>query len=203
MIKYIFDFDGVICNSTSVIYEIHNKLAKKYGLKKINSKEEFVRIIDNHNIERSMEKDEITNYYSECNKYYNSKLNNLELFPYIKKIINEARDEIVIITSTYEEYVYKILKRCGIKNNVNVIGKSTKPNKTDRLKLYLENNKVNKEDIIYIGDTIDDYLFCEKCGIKMIGTNYGYSDLTEIKDKLLYLFNTDKELYEYIKRRML
>ena len=202
MITYIFDFDGVICDSKKVIYEIHNKLAKKYGLRNINNSYEYLKYIDNNNIERVIEEKEIKDYYIECNKYYNSKLDELKLFPYIKKIINESKDRIVIITSTYEDFVYKVLKNCGIKKDVYVLGKSVKPNKTDRLEIYLEKNNVKKDDIIYIGDTMNDYLFCEQCGIKMIGTNYGYSDLTQIEDKLLYLFNTDKDLYEYIKRRM-
>lgn len=201
MTKYIFDFDGVICNSTNISYEIHNKLAKDYGLKSINNKKEYLKIIDNHNIERKIE-GKVKDYYSQCNEYYNNNLDNINLYPYIKKTINESKDEIVIITSTYEEFVHKILKQCGIEKKLYVIGKSTKGSKPERLELYLENNKVKKEDIIYIGDTINDYLFCEKCGIRMIGVNYGYSNLTGIKDRLLYLFNTDKELYEYIKRRM-
>ena len=43
-----------------------------------------------------------------------------------------------------------------------------------------------------------DYIFCKKSGIRMIGSNYGYSNLKKIENELVMLFETDKDLYDYL-----
>lgn len=75
---------------------------------------------------------------------------------------------IVIITSNYEKIVRQILIDNEIDNDVIVIGKETGTNKSNRLNLYIKKNNLKRDEIVYIGDTYDDYLFCTKEKIKMI-----------------------------------
>lgn len=195
---YIFDFDGVIGNSRDLTFDIHNSIASKYGLDKVHSQDDYLNIVDNFNWKKIMKDEDIVKYYSECNKYYEKNLSKVKLYPYIKKLLQNSSKEIVIITSTFEKFVYDILKYNGIDKKINVIGKKTKPSKIERFELFLDNNKIKRENIIYIGDTMYDYIFCKKSGIRMIGSNYGYSNLKKIENELVMLFETDKDLYDYL-----
>ena len=194
---YIFDFDGVIADSSDLAYSIHNDIASKYGLKFIKNQNEYLDIIDNSNLKKVLSDEFINKYYDESNNYYKKRISSIKLYPHMHKLFENSM-RIVIITSTYEEFVYSILKNNGITSDVVVLGKSLESSKVKRFEIFMNENKCDKDNIIYIGDTISDYLFCEKCNIKMIGSNYGYSNLEKIKTKLLRLCNSDKELYDYI-----
>ena len=63
----------------------------------------------------------------------------------------------------------------------------------------LEKKELKREDLFYIGDTIDDYNFCQQVGLPMLGSNYGFSDLTEIEESLIGLASTPEELVEKVK----
>ena len=194
---FIFDFDGVMCDSTGCAYQAHNLIAKKYGLNMIFSSDDFLNIIDNHNLSKNILDEDIMNYYDEFNAIYEKKLSKIKIFKNAKKFLLSKKN-IVIITSNYEKIVRQILIDNEIDNDVIVIGKETGTNKSNRLNLYIKKNNLKRDEIVYIGDTYDDYLFCTKEKIKMIGVNFGYSNLEKIKNKLMKLFFTDESLYEYI-----
>ena len=198
----IFDFDGVIGNSREVGYAMHNNVREKYGLPPIENQKDFLRVIDNGHIKEFLEATKITDYYLDCNAYYEERLKNVELFPAMKSLLQDASHDIIIISSIPDRFIRTILEQHGIEG-VGVYGKETAKTKKERFAIALDERNLSKDDIIYIGDTIDDFHFCEQVGIPMIGSNYGYSDLSEIKDSLLGLKEEPEELVEWIKPHML
>lgn len=198
----VFDFDGVLGNSRDVGYAMHNNINEKYSLPKITNREEYLNVIDNGHLKEKIDSDSITNYYLECNDYYSKRLKNITLFPAIKELLKSSPKDIIIISSSPDSFIKEILKQEGIED-VTIYGKETAKSKKERFEMLLKDRDINKEDIIYIGDTIDDYKFCNQVGISMIGSNYGYSNLEEIKDYLLLLVHSSEELVEVVKQYML
>ena len=130
---FIFDFDGVMCDSTGCAYQAHNLIAKKYGLNMIFSSDDFLNIIDNHNLSKNILDEDIMNYYDDFNAIYEKKLSKIKIFKNAKKFLLSKKN-IVIITSNYEKIVRQILIDNEIDNDVIVIGKETGTNKSNRFK---------------------------------------------------------------------
>lgn len=200
--KFVFDFDGVIGNSMNVGYAMHNFVREKYGLPIIEGPQDYLMVIDNNHLSNFMDFDRIRNYYLECNAYYEAHLSKIKLFPAMKELLKDSSYDIIIISSCPDSFIREILKSNGI-DKITVYGKEVAKSKKERFAMLLEDKNISKEDIIYIGDTIDDFHFCEQVGIPMIGSNYGYSDLSGLKDLLLELMEQPEELVEYIKPKML
>ena len=200
MLNIIFDFDGVIADSRDLAYDIHNRIADKYGLSKINSPDDYLNVIDDYNWNKLVDQATIENYYNICNKEYAKRMDSISLYPFMEKLLKDHDINVAIITSTYSDFVRKILHNNGIDKDIEILGKETRPSKKERFELYIKNNQINKNNVVYIGDTIHDYLFCESVGIRMIGCNYGYSNLKSIESKLMKLVNSDQDLYDYLRK---
>ncbi len=198
----VFDFDGVIGNSRDIIYAIHNDIHKKYGLPKITNRDEFLSVIDNGHLKEQLEEETIRKYHTECNEGYSNRLSNITLFPAIKTLLQRTTQDIIIISSNPDSFIKAILQKEGIEEAI-VYGKEVAKTKRERLEMLLKDKGLSKDKIIYIGDTIDDYNFCAREGISMIGSNYGYSNLDDIKDNLISLVESENELVELIKPYML
>lgn len=198
----VFDFDGVIVNSRKVGYAIHNSIREKYGLPPIESQNDYLRIIDNGCIKKFLDPDRIKNYYLECNVCYKSYLNEIEMFYALKNLFQNTTEEIIIISSSPDCIIRKVLKNNEIER-VSIYGKEKAKTKIERFALLLRDKNIKNDDIIYIGDTIDDYNFCKQVGVPMVGSNYGYSNLSKIKDLLSKLVEQPEELVESIKQYML
>lgn len=120
----------------------------------------------------------------------------------MKKLLQETPKDIIIISSSPDSFIREILESNEIKKS-SIYGKELAKTKKERFEMLLSERKISKDDIIYIGDTVDDYLFCKQVGVSMIGLNYGYSNLTKIKDSLLDLKEHPVELVESIRQYML
>ena len=195
---YVFDFDGVIANSIEVGYQVHNSISEKYDLPKIETQKDYLRIIDNGHLKDFLNYDIITEYYLESNLRYKSNLSKIKLFPAMKKILQDLDENIIIISSNPDSFIGNILENNEI-DKVIIYGKEKAKSKKERFELLLKEQNIQKCDIIYIGDTIDDYHFCREVNIPMVGSNYGYSDLSEISDSLLDIKESPEELVELIK----
>ena len=197
----VFDFDGVIANSIEVGYAMHNNIKDKYNLPLVSSKNDYLEVIDNSHINNRLN-DKVSDYYKECNDYYRKRIKDIRLYPRIKELLLEKKKPLYIISSSPEEFLKEILEREDIKDAI-IYGKGKIKTKRDRFEILLKEHKLSKEDILYVGDTIDDYNFCTSVGIPMLGSNYGYSNLESIKDKLYGLKSSEEKLIETIKPFML
>lgn len=209
MIKYlIWDFDGVLCNSTTEAYRVHNEICSKFKqLPFINSKEEYNLLINNKYdvaLSKYLTKNEIEEYF---NMHRQIMFKNR----YKLKVFNEVLDEIInfkvpsiILTATFEKMVKDVLennKYSFEKLFKLIIGRETKGGKTEKIKILCEQLEVNNEEIIYIGDTMNDIMFCNEQGIQIIVVSYGYASFKELinHNNVINLCNTQKELIKCIK----
>lgn len=191
--SFVFDFDGVIGDSRVIGYAIHNQIKDKYGLPPIKNQDDYWKVIDDGHLENYLTSERIALYYRDCNYLYESQLSMIGLFPYIKALLRNATQKIIIVSSNPDSFIRRIIQMQGIDNAV-IYGKEKAKTKKERIALLLEQNDLSIDNLIYIGDTIDDFRFCGQMGIPMIGSNYGYSNLTSVKDSLVCLIQTEEDL---------
>ena len=94
MIKYfIWDFDGVICNSVDLAFKTHNEICKEYKqLPQILSKHDYAKIIESgydESLMRHLTKEELSDYFFKHREKIYEKRSELRLFPIV---INEIKN---------------------------------------------------------------------------------------------------------------
>lgn len=207
MIKYlIWDFDGVLCNSKHEAFSAHNKICKKFQkLPHIYNETDYAEVFNcqyDMAIAKYLSKEEIEEYFETHRKIMISKKDSYNLYEKIFQCINHFKQKSIIITSTSAELVRYIIKNNGYNSNifVEIIGRETEGSKSIKLIDLCSRYNLNKEkEIIYIGDTLNDVITCEKLNIPVIAISYGYSDKKAFTNKnVLTICECQEELIDFI-----
>lgn len=206
MIKYIFwDFDGVLCDSKDICFKVHNKLQEKYKtLPIINDSFDYAKLMNagyDNSLEKHLSKEQKDNYLFEHRELMYSKRDEFKLFTKVIEFIKNRKIPSIIITATYEKLVNDVLYNNGYSKDMflDILGRETKNGKVERFNYICKKLDINKSEIIYIGDTLNDVDFCNKVGINIVCVGYGYSpkEIFATED-FLKLCNNQEELIEYL-----
>lgn len=208
MIKYIiWDFDGVICDSKNIAFDVHNIIRQKYKkLPEINNELEYSKLMNgeyDESLEKYLSKEEKDNYFLEHREEMYNRKSEFKIFETIVNFIRDNNIPSIIVTATYEKLVRYVLKNNGYDDNIfkYILGRETKGGKTEKVESICKMLSLKKDEVLYIGDTINDVLFCNKIGIDIICVGYGYCPNTIFKrNEILNLCETQDELIEYIKK---
>tara|TARA_Y100001970_G_scaffold286159_1_gene407645 strand:- start:7865 stop:8497 length:633 start_codon:yes stop_codon:yes gene_type:complete len=205
----IFDFDGVIVDSVDLKTEAFKELYKDYNKQILKS------IVAHHNQNGGMSRYEKFKFYHE--KYLNKRITNLELnrlgkqfsrivenkiiktkyikgsFEYISE--NYKKYKLFISSGTPENELRRICKKRNISKYFHKIYGS--PNsKVKHIKNVIEYTKVLKKEIIYIGDSKNDYDAANKMNVNFIGLGKNFQK--NGKNKIINIKNCF-DLYKIIK----
>ena len=203
----IFDFDGVIVNSSNIKADAFEALFSRYGksvgieARKYHIKNEgFPRsqkfeYINKHLIE-SKKKDNLQKLNEEYSKIVLTKIVNEKLSYGFKKFINTHKQDLNLYISSsapYEELIYIINKK-KINKFFNIIS-GFPPKKITQIKKILKDHKLIKKNVYYVGDTVHDYQVSKKLDLNFIGyIKYG----NKFKDMKINLINSFNEISYYI-----
>jgi len=197
MIKaIIFDFDGVIIDN----YEQHYQLSSK-KIRDITREEHKKLFEGNIHIEREKLKDRDTGFdllkeFSDSKKTDFIKQN-------VKDILKNLSSKYTlgIITSGYEYGINDFL----INNDIQEIFSFIYGYETNKIKKYkfervLIDFNLNKDEVIFITDTLGDILEANEVGIKTIAVDFGFHEKERLqKGNPLFIVSTFQELFEKIK----
>lgn len=209
MIKVIvLDFDGVIVESVNIKTEAFRELFQEY-------KDQINDIIkyhlDNNAISRYIKFKYIyenilgKDYNEETEKKLGEKFSDIvfqkviecdfvkgapEFLRYFSKSI-----PIYLASNTPQNELEKIVEKKSIKNYFKHIFGSPPGNKIDFIKKAMKIEKVNSNEVLYIGDMIEDYNIAKKAGVNFVGRrnveNFDdfdipqFSDLIKIKEYII------------------
>lgn len=199
---FIFDFDGVLCDSANEAYKAHNELALKFQLPKIYNSTDYFNILDADLISKYIDNDLKEQYNLQHRNLMFDSISNTKLFENVEKIFQLPNCKYAIVSSTYEKTIKKVFEQSNVPINklIYIYGRETIGTKTTKIESILKNLKLNKTDIVYVGDTYSDILFCEKLGIKILVSNYGYSNtINVISSNIIGRVNSVIEVIEFIK----
>jgi phosphoglycolate phosphatase len=179
----IFDFDGTLVDSSIAVDKMYAYFADKYKLDNI-SREQF------KNMKRLPLKEKLKMVHLplyklpsltiQARKLYSSHLEDVKLIEGIEKILTilkEREIQMSILSSNSIANIKMFLENNKI-NFFEDIYSSKNILKKDRaiLKL-LKRKKLNKNEILYVGDELQDIISCKKIDVKVAAVSWGYDDI--------------------------
>jgi HAD superfamily hydrolase (TIGR01549 family) len=194
-----FDLDGVIINSFKNMEIAWNKSCKKNNLDiSFNSYQKFMglpfyNILKGLNIKKNFMK-----IQKDYNYFSNSNLNKIKTYPGIKSLIKYILKNYIfcIITSKNKLRALKCLKNNNINYNLILCPNNKikgKPS-NESINYIKKKYKVNNKDIVYVGDSIHDYIFTKNSRIDFIHARWAHRNKIQSK----YFCNLPKDLLKFI-----
>lgn len=189
MIKYVvFDFDGTLADTKGVFVSAWNQLTEKYGYKKLELNQ-----LDTLKKLTIKERSELLGFpmykipfvMPELLSLYKHSIPEIKLFDGIQELLVELQRKgfkIAIISSNSSENINEFLKRNNLEGTItNVLTSSRIFGKDKVINKFLKTNKLNPDEIIYVGDEYRDIVACKKSNVKMIWVEWGYDGLEVIQ----------------------
>lgn len=201
----LFDFDGTIVDSMTVIKTILNDLAPKYGYK--NLEDNDIELL------RGKSPREILTFVNlsflkipfiarDLKKAFRENLQNVPLVAGMKETLQTLSRQGVlfgIITSNGKENVETFLKLNGIHTVEFVYGDVGLFGKARVIERALRENSIDKQNAVYVGDELRDIDAAKKVGIKIISVTWGFNSSEALKNASPnYLVHNPNEIVQII-----
>ncbi len=181
----IFDWNGVITDSLKLDHEIFLKEYDRKGLKVPHSVN-FYRNMFNDNVFICLKKIGFhVDEEGEINyrRLYMEGLHKTKPFRGIKPMLKvlKKKYKLAIITSNYKIAVETFFKNHGIKEFSLILSSDVDRHKENKIRILLEKFSLDRNEIIFIGDTISDIKATKAMGIKSLAITWGYQSKTKLK----------------------
>ena len=214
MIKgIIFDLDGTILSTLYDIQESVNIVLKNHGYN-LRSYEEIrnaigrgSRCLIQDSLPTGISEEEIDKYTSEYIDVYGCHYN-VKTKPYegIEQLFNklEEKNILIAVNSNKPDKYSKNLVSCHFPGNnfIDVIGhREDHPYKPDPSAVYeiIDKMKLNKSEVLYVGDSDKDVETAKNAGIKIVGCLWGFRDLKTLTNAGAdYIISKPEELLNYL-----
>lgn len=206
----IWDWNGTLLNDVNICVEAMNQILKKYNYKEISTdkyrkiftfpvKDYYIKagfVFENHPFE--IVGKEFIDIYSEKFKNCTLQENTVDILSQIqskgiKQTIISARENDAlqedIKTHKIGKYFDEII---GISNHY-------ANGKEQLFETFLSKNKLNKENILLIGDTIHDCEIAEKFGLNFIQYSKGHQDKSHFADYDIISVDNLQEILNHLK----
>jgi len=180
--EIIFDFDGTVADSFGVMMEIFEEHKKEFGFEKFGDEE--LKIYREQGVanlikERKISIWKILKILKVGKKLMNQKIISVKPFEGMREILMKLKEKgliLGIISTNSEENIKDFLKKNKIEVFDYVVGRGSLFGKTRIIKNILRKRKLNKNQVLYVGDEVRDIEACKKIGIKIAAVTWGFSD---------------------------
>jgi len=176
----VFDFDGTIVDSKDIGINIYNEIAEEYNFKKIDNS-----VVSNLSALSIAQKckvlgipiSKIPFLAYKINEKFKNHILNVKVFDKMKDVLyslDKSGYSLNIISSNTENTIKAVLQNNdldifkNIYSSKNIFGKHTVINS------FIKKHKLNKKDILYVGDELRDIEACKKSKIKIISVTWGF-----------------------------
>jgi len=177
----IFDFDGTLADTIDILLNITNRLSAEFGFKSA-TKEELAQL-------SNLTSWQILRYSGisifkfpllirKLKAELRNEIPNIQLFPGIKEVLLEFKKlgfQLGIITSNSRENVLASLEINGLQGIFTFIYSGSTFGKHKVIKRWLKKERINAEEVIYVGDETRDIDAAKKTGIKIIAVSWGFN----------------------------
>lgn len=204
----IFDFDGTLADTLNVIISVVKKLAIEYR------QEHLLRVplkeLRSKTIKQLIKDFKIPVYrlpfmINRGRKLMTNEVSGVKLFSGINQLItklNKYQIKLGILSSNSKKNIIKVLKKHRldkefnfIHSEMNIFGKDKALNK------IIRKYKLNKNEVLYVGDELRDIEACKKIGLKIVVVTWGFNT-KEILHKFEpdYLVNKPLQIVNILNR---
>lgn len=183
------DFDGVISDSRAICIDEINRLRENFPtIPEVRSQEDMVRIYSvelRHSLYPfGLNDEETRDFFDRHSKAMNQHAAKVEPFREVVQALTLCDLPKVIITSSYSEAVYTILRKCEeFHDNFvqGVYGREQHKTKTEKIRHALGLFRVEMTEALYVGDLASDVLYCRDVPIDIACVGYGYHPASYLK----------------------
>lgn len=202
----LFDFDGTIADTYQAIANITNQLSTEFGYKTLNQEE--LDLIKNLSSREIVKLSEISIFklpflVRRVRDELSKEIAELDPIAGIKRILSELKSQgyvLGIVTSNNEENVKIFLAKNKLDGLFGYIYSGTaifgKHRVLDRV---IKEHKLNRSDIIYIGDETRDIRSARKSKIAVVAVSWGFNAAKILAEHQPdYLVHHPSELFEAI-----
>ncbi|MGI0102043.1 MAG: HAD hydrolase-like protein [Nitrosotalea sp.] len=201
----VFDFDGTIADTLSVVIKIANKFADHYGYRKIP-------LSDLPKLREKKPSEALKHLGISIFKLpivvrkirfeMNKEVARLQAVKGIRDVLVKLRENecvLGILTTNSRENVMEFLKNNDLQLFDFVYTGRAMYGKGRLLKKLMKEKTIPHKDPIYIGDEIRDVEAAKKAGIRVIGVSWGYNTRTALqKANPDYIVEKPEDLQEII-----
>jgi phosphoglycolate phosphatase len=191
-----FDFDGVLMNSHDLTIEILQVFYPDY------TKEEFDKVFHGNVYDDKKVMDVVTNHKEKFDNLFIEKTKAEHFFPFAKKFLDN-------VSKKYNLFIISGAPTHCLVNHLNLINSTDKferilgadvaRSKVERFNLLISEYNLDKENIIFITDSLGDLNEANEVGLRSVGVTWGVHDnKTLSKGNPHKIFEEFSELEKFI-----
>lgn len=186
--QIIFDFDGTIADTLPALVDTIKKIAYNYGYSNVNITQEDIRT---SSIKSILKKNEFSLLklpllIRQVLKELFNNIDNIQPINGIIELINNLNNigfKLSIISSNNSSNIKKFLINYNLEYRFDhIYSYSGIFSKHKSINKFLNKHKLEKENIIYIGDEVRDIEAAKVSGIKIIAVTWGFNEHIMLKN---------------------
>ena len=199
----IFDFDGTIADTYSIIFEIISEIFHKRGVKIPKDRKEPRSMGAREKMRKyKISRRTVVLLTRVCRRHLKKKIKTVKTFPRLKNVLKKLKKKyrLGIVTSNSKNNVKIFLKNNGL-NEVFDFIETGNPlfGKHRRLKKAVKRHGYKKSEVIYVGDETRDIKAAKKVGVKIVAVSWGYESISCLnKGKPNYLITKPERLLKIV-----
>lgn len=176
----IFDFDGTIADTLSVIIRMVNGHADEFHIRPLDDQDvEDLRGLTNLEIIKKYRIPplKIPALVLRSQKELHNRMHEVPIFPGIRDLVLELKAQgfrLGILTSNSEENVRKFLRQKDLDVFDFIHSESNLFGKNRALLHLLHKHDLHREDVVYIGDEARDIEACRRVRIAVVAVSWGF-----------------------------
>lgn len=185
MIKnIIFDWSGVLSDDFERVSKIVNVVFKEQGIKPFTKKEmknkfflPYIKFYEKY-LSRISGK-EAAKEFAKLVKFAPKP----KPYPKIRSILSflkKRKIKLIVLSAYLRRELIKEAKEYGVSDFVDKVY-ATVHDKTKIIKKILTENKLKKEETVYVGDMVHDIEAAKHAGIKIVAVSYGYQSRSKLE----------------------
>lgn len=182
----IFDFDGTIADTRQLSLDIFHEISARHGMPKLSDQE--VEEIRQLPIKKRLKMfaiplRKIPKYMKESWDMFYDRVTDSKPIEGMEELLKTLKDhkiESLILSSNHEKNIQKFLDFYAFNYFTKTYGGAKLFGKQRTLKKILRKNKLNPEDVLYVGDETRDIVSCKKVSIPIAAVTWGFDSKKQL-----------------------
>jgi len=201
----IFDFDGTLVDSSYAVEQLFNHFKQKYVKKEIGKTQ--LHALRQMSLLQKLKKTGIPLYrvpsiLVEAKKLYADYMYKVKLVDGILQILEKLDRqgfELSILSSNSVQNISSFLNHKCINLFSGIYSAKNIFEKNKAIIKILKQKKLTREDVVYVGDELNDIIACKKIPVKVLAVTWGLDSLDALKTgKPDGICRSIEDIYDYV-----
>lgn len=202
----IFDFDGTLADSASVVRSIYADLAKDKGWPKLT--DAAYKQLRRGTIQQAIKwvgirPWQMPGLLREGRNLFKKHSSEIKLFSGIDEVVKNLASEgweLYVLSSNVETTVHQVLKDNGISRNMQILRRPPLFGKHKSINKLVEQKAYDQAHVWMIGDELRDIEAANKSGVNSIAVSWGLQDESLLKKaKPTFLAKYPRDIEKYLR----